>query len=99
MGAIGKRTDANAEMAAHRKVLDATIENLAHAFGEVEGWQSELEADPMAFGAKWTARIEEASQNTQGHESGSKQLADIKTQQEVQAYELEHSTRQRDARV
>lgn len=94
---IEKRNGAAADVAAHRKVLDATIENLAHAFAEVDGWHDELEADPKAFVVKWSARVEHARQSTQTHESSSKQLADIDMQLEVQANALKQSTQQREA--
>lgn len=95
--ALEKRNGATAEVAAHRKVLDGTIESLAHAFGEVDGWQVELEADSKAFSAHWTARIEEARQNMQAQERSRKLLTDIDTQREVQANSLKQSMQQRDA--
>jgi len=94
---IEKRNGAATDVSARRKVLDATIENLAHAFVEVDGWQGELEADPKAFVAKWSARVEEARKSTQAHESSSKQLADIDAQLELHANALKQSTQQREA--
>ena len=94
---IEKRNGVAADVSAHRKVLDATIENLAHAFAEVDGWQGEIEADPKAFVAKWSARVEEARQSAQTHESSSKQLTDIDTQLELQSNALKQSTQQREA--
>lgn len=95
--AIEKRNGVTADVAGLRKVLDGTLENLAHAFGAFDGWQVELEADPNAFTTKWTVLIEGARQNTQAYERNRKQLADIDTQREVQASALKHSTQQRDA--
>jgi exonuclease SbcC len=77
-------------------VLDATIETLSHAFAEVDGWQGELEVDPNAFVAKWSARVEEARQSTQTRDSSSKQLSDIDTQLELQANALKQSTQHRE---
>jgi len=91
-----KRNGAVADVSAHRKVLDATIENLSHAFAEVDGWQGELEVDPNAFVAKWSARVEEARQSTQTRDSSSKQLSDIDTQLELQANALKQSTQHRE---
>lgn len=93
---IEKRNGAVAEVSAQRKVLDATIENLAHVFADVDGWQGELDANPRAFVAKWSARVEEARQNTQSHQSNSKQLADIETQLQLQANTLTQSTLHRE---
>ncbi len=94
---IGKRNDAIAEVSAHRKVLDATVENLTHAFAEVDGWQLELEANPKDFVAKWSARVEEARQSTQFHENSSKQLTEFDTQLELQANAMKQSSQHREA--
>lgn len=93
---IEKRNGAVADVSAHRKVLDATIENLTPAFAEVDGWQGELEVDPNAFVAKWSARVDEARQSTQTRDSSSKQLSDIDTQLELQANALKQSTQHRE---
>ncbi|MBL8347611.1 MAG: AAA family ATPase [Rubrivivax sp.] len=82
-------------VASHRNVLDAAIANLAHAFPGSDDWRIDLEADPKAFGAKWSARVEEARRITQTHADSRKQLADIDTQREVKANALKQSTEQR----
>ena len=94
---IEKRSGAAAAVSSHRNVLDGTFENLAQAFAEVDGWQGELEANPKAFVAKWSARVEEARRSAQLHDSSSKQLADIDRQLGLQANALKQSTQHREA--
>jgi exonuclease SbcC len=95
--AIEKCNRAIAAAASHRSVLDATIANLASAFPEADDWRGELEADPKAFGTKWSTRIDEALKFTQTHATRAKQLADLDTQREVKASALKQSTEQRAA--
>lgn len=78
----------------HRTVLETTAKNLAGALSEVPDWRSSLEDDPARFVAHWTQLVEEAAKKAQAHKSAQATLAEITTQQEVQASELRGATQQ-----